>query len=1003
MSSLQPNGSSHVKNVTRDAEDDSDGEKDWEEIVAPASSTAAGASAPEVNRDEPVQSGNLDTLTVKENLEITIQKANKVDPKRKKQAEQSAEYRALRLTCHKIHTVALLSNALTRNKWINDPLLHGRLLSLTPLSLQTAFATITKKLHPNSAMRGRLFETSLMRLTEWWYDTFIVEDSGHMRSRTFDQVQRILFNVDFDYDDEGEVVKSSKSLMKHTLNRRGSRDVSAQLFTALCRALDIPARLVISIQSVPWQASVGKPKMSGRSFFKKGEREPSLPSSDMESDGHIEGDDDMEEVSIPSTTDIKGKTKLQFPGEGQSLSGASTPSRKGKEKALPKPVVKLRKSKAYGRKLGSTPGSGHSTMWTEVFSRPDGRWMPVDPIRYIVNKRKVFEPPSHDKNNRMVYVVAVEEDGYCRDVTPRYAKDYGTKTTKAQLGGKGRKDWWEGVMALVTRPYRLLRDDVEDEEFEYNKYSEGMPTSIAGFKDHSLYVLEKHLKREEVIFPKIEMGKFRGVSVYPRSNVVPLKTAENWMRIGRRVKEGAQAMKLVKQRAVTIHRRRAMEQAQQDGDEMLQGLYSEAQTELYVPEPVVDGIIPKNDFGNIDLYTPSMLPRGAVHIPYKRAAKIARNLGFDYAEAVTSFEFKKGRAFPVISGIVIAAENEETLLNAYWEAERDEDEKERKKQKERVIKRWTKLIQGLRIRQRLQEEYASSGKPTASALPLNDKEETEQPGGFLVDAADTIVQPFHLPRFEHGAYQPSLNNMEKAVGQVSIADEYIKNKSADASPSASKGFGMEIEAEANAEAEEMIHNDPEEIEILPPIDKQHGTPTGKRFPKTMRELAEELSARHAQGEPSEAIDDADQNSDTVISAVGYTTPLPEHAMNRVSGSSEKRSSKSTTAKMALRKKATSSKTSKRARPTRKRAPPLDSDDDSPDVEGGSTEEEARHGGETSSNQQFEEPKPNLKRKRSETVPAISSTRVLRARVPRSTEKLKAEKEAEEAYRQAIAE
>lgn len=102
------------------------------------------------------------------------------------------------------------------------------------------------------------------------------------------------------------------------------------------------------------------------------------------------------------------------------------------------------------------------------------------------------------------------------------------------------------------------------------------------------YVLEQHLKRDEVVFPKTELGKFRGESVYPRSNVVPLKTAENWMRSGRRVKEGVQAMKWVKQRAVTIHRRRAMELAQQDGDEMVQGLYSEEQTELYIPDPIID-------------------------------------------------------------------------------------------------------------------------------------------------------------------------------------------------------------------------------------------------------------------------------------------------------------------------------------------------------------------------------------------------------------------------------
>ena len=72
----------------------------------------------------------------------------------------------------------------------------------------------------------------------------------------------------------------------------------------------------------------------------------------------------------------------------------------------------------------------------------------------------------------------------------------------------------------------------------------------------------------------------------------------------------------------------------------------------------MQGRIPKNNFGNIDLYTPSMLPAGAAYIPRapricypeclpfyvsftrfcadKGAAKIARQLGFDFAEAVVS-------------------------------------------------------------------------------------------------------------------------------------------------------------------------------------------------------------------------------------------------------------------------------------------------------------------------------------------------------------------------------
>ena len=65
------------------------------------------------------------------------------------------------------------------------------------------------------------------------------------------------------------------------------------------------------------------------------------------------------------------------------------------------------------------------------------------------------------------------------------------------------------------------------------------------------------------------------------------------------------------------------------------------------------GRIPKNDFGNIDLYVPSMLPQGAVHLPSKYTyiftfsmrlsalnttvpgvGKIAKEFEMDFAEAV---------------------------------------------------------------------------------------------------------------------------------------------------------------------------------------------------------------------------------------------------------------------------------------------------------------------------------------------------------------------------------
>lgn len=102
-------------------------------------------------------------------------------------------------------------------------------------------------------------------------------------------------------------------------------------------------------------------------------------------------------------------------------------------------------------------------------------------------------------------------------------------------------------------------------------------------------MLERHLKREEVIAPKREIGRFRGEPVYRRVNVLSCKTAENWMRMGRKVRDKQEPMKWVKQRAVTLVKRRAQELALQEGqDPIQQGLYSESQTTVYRPTPIVD-------------------------------------------------------------------------------------------------------------------------------------------------------------------------------------------------------------------------------------------------------------------------------------------------------------------------------------------------------------------------------------------------------------------------------
>lgn len=155
------------------------------------------------------------------------------------------------------------------------------------------------------------------------------------------------------------------------------------------------------------------------------------------------------------------------------------------------------------------------------------------------------------------------------------------------------------------------RDRDEEHELWNRSANEPFPTSIGGFKNHpksvrpslSLpmsphrltascsYVLEQHLHRDEALRSGArDYGLFKGEhKVYRRADVVVVKSQENWYRQGRTVKDDEIPMKFVKQRAVTINRRREEELAKMDGGEVdEQPLFSEEQTQVYVPPPVTD-------------------------------------------------------------------------------------------------------------------------------------------------------------------------------------------------------------------------------------------------------------------------------------------------------------------------------------------------------------------------------------------------------------------------------
>ncbi|PWN42133.1 Rad4-domain-containing protein [Ceraceosorus guamensis] len=653
-----------------------------------------------------------------------------------------------------------------------------------------------------------------------------------------------------------EAISCPADLQHRAELRQGSRETSAQMFCCLCRALGIPARLVISLQVAPWsagaakvattqgtrekatkgkgkglvdkarkkrkpddeltsedeewqsgseefspaQASSSKPKGSARKTRKRGDSHSSSALSDADSPSQAargtranRGKRSARAAaseSGASTTNSPAKRKRGSKAEatGVEESAASTTNGKGSAKKRAKKDAKappspprplkdvpytpnLRKSRPKQAKATELAAEDLSdmefvdleaapTMWVEVFSKPWQKWMTIDPIRakVEVGPNRHMEPPPSDRRNKLVYVVAFEEDGFARDVTARYTKTLHSRVNRMRPPApKGSLEgWWESVVRALHRPQKLDRDAAEDLELEDAAGKEPMPSSVGGFKGHPVYAIEKHLLRDEVIHPLRQIGTFQGIKVYPRGNVVTCRSARQWYNEGKVVKDGEEPLKWVKSRGYTLANKRAEEAAKADGGEAPQeGLYAPFQTQLYTAPQVTNGEVPKNAFGNIDLFVPSMLPPGGVHIPYNGAGKVAKKLGVSYAEAITGFEFRKFRSMPKLTGIVVAEENEDLVTEAYWESEHAAAQKEFTKRQERALKNWKKVVNAVRIAQRVQQQYGNGAshdeadlrKEASSATESRDAHASEnsklhaleaddgalEQGGFLVD------------------------------------------------------------------------------------------------------------------------------------------------------------------------------------------------------------------------------------------------------------------------------
>ena len=630
---------------------------------------------------------------------------------------------------------------------------------------------------------------SLMKvLSAYWKRKFVITAPG-LRKKGYSTKLALKREIASFRQDEhdplkhGERIQDLQEFRQLAQTCQGSRDVGAQLFTALLRGLRIESRLVANLQPC------------GFGFTKSEEAVPSavaaatsVPIAKEYADGT---NGSAKEAKF--TKRKRAKVKLKK-GKTKSRGKATDPidlgsdedtemdsAEEGDESRDDDSIVDVTPSIDQRRVPRYDKDLAYPIYWTEAISPITSKVLPVSPL--VINNPVTvspqfllqFEPrgAKADKAKQvMAYVVAYSADGTAKDVIVRYLKNQmwpgRTKGMRLPIEkvpiynkrGKIKRyeefDWFKSAMSGYTRMDKLRTavDDVEDStdlvpKVPEKKKPEEEGDTLQNLKTSADWCLERLLRREEALRPEAKPDrmflsgkgdKVQEEPVYRRSDVERCLSAESWHKEGRRPLVGAVPLKYVPIRAVTLTRKREIEEHEQrTGEKPQQGLYSWDQTEYIIPAPIKDGIIPKNAYGNMDCFVPSMVPKGAVHIAKKSTVRICKKLEVDFAEAVVGFEFGNKRAVPVIHGVVVAKENETKVLEA-WEVWAEEQRvKEEGKLERQVLDLWRKMLMGLRINEKVFEDY---GDPTQqqdighSAMPNRKRKQTEaspEAGGFMAE------------------------------------------------------------------------------------------------------------------------------------------------------------------------------------------------------------------------------------------------------------------------------
>lgn len=786
-------------------------------------------------------------------LNVVVHNTEEKDTSKiKKITTISKDEREQRLLMHRICISLMIIHGALRNYWCNDYRLQMKLRQhVSPHVMDLILQANSPGFSPN--VKSRKFLDGLRMLLIEYSNKFKVRAQGivykNWNELRIEQHSR-LRNVD------------AKRFRDLIIKMKGSRDLGAQGFVCLLRSLGLEARLVFSLQ-VPDFTNISK-----------------LPH-------HVVSSEQSSQKDVREGVDNKRLTK------------------KHDQKA--KYLSSVRESGSPSDKLRPHyfENSMYPVFWIEVWNKFAEKWVSIDPMvmktmeMVPIRKKSKFEPPGSDLRNKLTYVIAYDSLGGVKDITRRYSEFFNAKTVKKRIPFKSDADalWYNSILkacsSLLRKTKHTKLDILEAKEFNDRDLAEGFPNSMADFKNHPLYALESQLKQTEIIYPKDSSslcGYFRqknkgslsksevSIPIYKRSSVHILKSQKGWFHVGRVLKPGVQPLKTRKHKkmgGMDFDEASDSNDYGDDDNEMVH-LYADFQTKLYMPPPIVDGNIQKNTFGNVEIFTPTMVPENGYlidtrHSAYslKLAQTAAKIIGIDFATAIVSFDFGRGRnkshklsAQAKEGGILIDNQYKEAMILVMDNLVEEEIESRRKAQEYNALRAWKLFLLKLKIYERLNKEHGELDKfdETSKNSPENthyknlsaseshsensdNSELMEQQGGFFVDSAlseEVDIRPFHLDavsskQIDLRSNENFDNNGQKSMVSGFNSDEALYNTEGNSATDELRKVSQEPSGEVASKPKSMMSAfnsdepiyDPKENNIFDELYEVSGVSFGK--------------------------------------------------------------------------------------------------------------------------------------------------------------------------------